>query len=353
MPRLFRILLLLLIAAQSHAVMVQVWVGNGNMFSPSSFTIQTGDTVKWVWASGFHNTSGVTVPIGATAWYSNITSIDTTFLYVPDVSGLYTYTCTYHSGMNGQFFVTGCSYPDKPVITSAGSAVACEGDTVLLSVPMLAGLSYQWIQGPTAIPQATSHTLPVTATGNYKVLVNRCGVDSVSDPFPVTIHPRPAATFTYTNTGLSFTFSSTYTSPETHTFLWTFDDGSPAQTTLLAYRTFSAAGNYRVSLMVTDTGTGCSDTFSSFITVNTVGITPLDLRSPEVFPNPASSVIHIRHFAEATILLMNPYGQQVARGKTDQNGRYDMDVRHLPAGLYYLKTDTDQGRNVSRITLVR
>src|SRR5688572_23615279 len=114
------LIIALLISLNLRATMVVVTVGSGgNFFSPANFTINPGDTVKWVWVAGFHNTSGFTRPAGATSWFGNITSIDTVFYHTPVVSGLYTYTCTHHSGMDGSFFVTGCTFPNKPVITSA------------------------------------------------------------------------------------------------------------------------------------------------------------------------------------------------------------------------------------------
>ena len=46
----------------SRAVIVTVTVGaGGNYFIPSSFTVNAGDTVKWVWATGHHNTSAYSV----------------------------------------------------------------------------------------------------------------------------------------------------------------------------------------------------------------------------------------------------------------------------------------------------
>ena len=80
-------------------------------FSPTPITVNLGDTVKWVWASGTHTTTSTTIPTGATTWNSSITSSSTTFIYVPTVTGTYNYECSIHAGMGmvGIFTVVSAS----------------------------------------------------------------------------------------------------------------------------------------------------------------------------------------------------------------------------------------------------
>ena len=82
----------------------------GMTFTPSSgVTVNMGDTVKWVWGSGTHTTTSVTVPAGAANWSGNLTSSSTSFIYVPTVAGTYDYQCNFHvsMGMIGTFTVIG------------------------------------------------------------------------------------------------------------------------------------------------------------------------------------------------------------------------------------------------------
>jgi len=89
-------------------------------FTPNSVTVNLGDTVKWVWASGTHTTTSITVPTGAATWNSNMNSSTTTFSYVPTVVGTYNYDCSMHpSTMTGTFTVvnpTGVNQVNKIAI---------------------------------------------------------------------------------------------------------------------------------------------------------------------------------------------------------------------------------------------
>jgi plastocyanin len=92
-------------------------------FTPSSFSMHLGDTVKWVWATGAsaHTTTSQTIPSGAATWNSNLSSTTTSFTYVPTVLGTYNYHCTIHSSMTGSFTVvngTGTNNLSVPAMIS-------------------------------------------------------------------------------------------------------------------------------------------------------------------------------------------------------------------------------------------
>jgi plastocyanin len=78
-------------------------------FSPSSFTANVGDTVKWVWNSGIHTTTSTSVPTGAATWSNPMDASHTTFLYKITTAGSYAFQCNFHAimGMTGTFTVTG------------------------------------------------------------------------------------------------------------------------------------------------------------------------------------------------------------------------------------------------------
>jgi len=78
-------------------------------FSPSNITdVEVGDTIMWVWVSGTHTTTSTTIPLGATAWNSPITSAVPSFEYKVTIAGVYNYKCTPHAsmGMVGAFTAT-------------------------------------------------------------------------------------------------------------------------------------------------------------------------------------------------------------------------------------------------------
>jgi plastocyanin len=88
---------------------VSVGAGGDNRFSPESFTVSTGDTVRWVWDSPGHNVSPESQPEGASWPGRDDSTYDsgTTHTYTFDVAGEYEYHCDPHQGlgMRGSFTV--------------------------------------------------------------------------------------------------------------------------------------------------------------------------------------------------------------------------------------------------------
>jgi plastocyanin len=89
----------------------EVTVGpDGNLaFSPETFTVSTGDTVRWRWDSGGHNVSPTSVPDGS-SWTGKDASTyasGTTHVHTFETTGTYEYVCTPHQsvGMRGSFTV--------------------------------------------------------------------------------------------------------------------------------------------------------------------------------------------------------------------------------------------------------
>ena len=96
-----------LLFLKSFATVHQVTVSNFQ-FSPATVNAVVGDTIKWVWGSGFHTTTSETVPAGATTWDAPIQSAGQTFSYILTVAGTYTYECTVHpTAMQATLTVSG------------------------------------------------------------------------------------------------------------------------------------------------------------------------------------------------------------------------------------------------------
>ena len=86
------------LTVNSFATVHLVSVGDYT-FSPTSVTAHPGDTIMWTWANGTHTTTSTTIPSGASAWNSGISSSTTSFMYVPTITGTYNYECSIHAGM--------------------------------------------------------------------------------------------------------------------------------------------------------------------------------------------------------------------------------------------------------------
>jgi plastocyanin len=86
---------ILLMVNAAKATTHTVQVANFS-FTPNTLNIQSGDTVKWVWVSGNHTTTSLSVPVGASSWDSPMNSTSTQFEIQLTVPGTYNYNCTMH-----------------------------------------------------------------------------------------------------------------------------------------------------------------------------------------------------------------------------------------------------------------
>lgn len=66
-------------------------------FSPDTITINTGDTVRFVWVDGTHTTTSATVPNGAPTWDKPMSATDCIYEQKFTIPGTYSYVCTPHA----------------------------------------------------------------------------------------------------------------------------------------------------------------------------------------------------------------------------------------------------------------
>ncbi len=95
-----------LIVSTCSAVVVTIDQTN-NTFAPAITNVNVGDVIHFVWSSGTHTTTSVSIPSGAASWDAPLTSANTSFDYTVTVAGNYGYVCTFHSpNMAGGFQAT-------------------------------------------------------------------------------------------------------------------------------------------------------------------------------------------------------------------------------------------------------
>jgi len=75
-------------------------------FSPSSLTINQGDTVKWVWVNGMHTTTSDST-VGVEVWNGPLNQSQQAYSVVFSHVGVFHYHCVYHVslGMKGTITV--------------------------------------------------------------------------------------------------------------------------------------------------------------------------------------------------------------------------------------------------------
>lgn len=269
-----------------------------NVFTPSAFTINLGDTVRFTWVSGTHTTTSLTIPTGAASWDHPINSSSTSFVYVPSKTGTYNYKCTFHfaMGMKGNFTVV-C--PQATVqISAATSAEFCQGGSVLLKSSVTSSItSYQWKKNGVNIANATASTFTAKSKGSYTLKVtNNCGNTANSNAINVTVNALPKAIITPSDTVFICTGESIKlkaTTGGSQTYAWKRNGNIIAGATSSSF-TATTAGSYKV--VVTKTTTGCSKTSATTrVIINCSNSVTGKLAGNEIkiFPNPSSNDFHI------------------------------------------------------------
>src|SRR5262245_50906923 len=107
---LHRFTLLALTIAASLAVYPTVAVGatvivtvgdGGLVFSPSSVTINPGDTVRWTWSSSGHSTTSGSPGMPNNLWDSGLRNQGAVFEHTFPSAGTFPYYCVPHGGCCG------------------------------------------------------------------------------------------------------------------------------------------------------------------------------------------------------------------------------------------------------------
>ena len=129
------------------------------------------------------------------------------------------------------------------------------------------GGSLKWDFGNGQKSEGASPSIMFIEPGVYKVKLSDNGVETVSE---ITVHPRPVAEFVADKSKVcasdmvNFTNQSTGTSPIVN-YVWAFGDGKTlnGSNVAAASHVYKAAGQYDVSLLVTDAN-GCMATKTAY-----------------------------------------------------------------------------------------
>lgn len=207
-------------------------------------------------------------------------------------------------------------------LTTSGSTNFCEGDSVSLFANTGAGYSYQWRKGGADIAGANNSSYDAKTSGSYAVAVtdgNTC--ENESAPVVISVTPAPVPVITRNGNVLSTgTFAS---------YQWR-KDGQPISGATSQTYTMTGNGNYSVT--VTDGTTGCSGTSANFNPVGISGVSNVGY-DVKIYPNPASSVVHIDAPAVVNVMITTLDGKQVLQ----QDNAKDIDILRLPNGVYMIR----------------
>ena len=96
--------------APSYGTIIDVQVTNF-AFTPISFDVAIGDTIRWTLVEGTHTTTSTSIPVGATPWDYTFSGVGDTFDYVVMVAGVYEYYCVFHPSNMIASFSTSVALP--------------------------------------------------------------------------------------------------------------------------------------------------------------------------------------------------------------------------------------------------
>lgn len=339
-----------LFALTAQATTVQVSVQNFS-FTPASFIINTGDTVKWVLVSGTHTTSSLVIPAGAVAWNAPLNSSALTFIYVPTVIGTYNYQCNIHTSMKGSFTVI-CPAVTA-TISAGGPTTFCSGDSVLLSATTTgAPTSFQWKKGGVGV--ATTATYMAKTTGAYTLTVgNSCGSTNTSNSITLTVNPKPNPVITPSGT-TNFCPPALVTLNCSTAPGWKFKwyNGATAITgATTATYVASTAGVYQCK--VTIIATGCNKK-SNKATLKVVCKTLLSIDDAlSISPNPSSSdfTLHLGsvNTDHLTLRIIDETGRLISTEKISGDVTIGSD---LDAGIYFIEV-IDNNTLINRSKIIK
>lgn len=266
--------------------------------------------------------------IGMGVWSSSnpaIAHVNSTGIVTGIATGTAEITYTVTNGFGCTDFTThsitvGNAMPPIVVLPVGPSVTLCGGAPVNLVASAATGLTYQWAQDGVTIAGATNGNYIATTPGMYVLTIDN-GTCSADLPAK-TVIAQPVAVITYNATG-NYLYTGSFAG-----YQWFMNGTAIAGATSGIYA-LPMPGDYTV--VVTDVN-GCTDT-SDVYTVLPTGINANTIvTNITVYPNPASSVLHINAPVKVSVTVLAADGRVViANNETD-----NINVANLANGVYML-----------------
>jgi PKD repeat protein len=242
------------------------------------------------------------------------------------------------------------SIMSPPVIIPSGPLEFCEGLTVTLSVED-EGYNYIWNNG------TEGTDIEITSAGSYTATVQTGGLECVSLPVEVTVHPNPVAAFITTTQEISAGSEVDFynDSKGATSWLWDFGDGSTSMEENPVH-IYTAAGNYLVTLTAIS-NEGCQATDSRSVGLITGTETSLE-NDIRLYPNPVSDDINISirttHSEPFQVKVFNSQGALVYDMRLDA-GRAEalINASGFAKGIYLVNVSSETETFTKRIVVIR
>ena len=179
-----------------------------------------------------------------------------------------------------------------------------------------------------------------TVGGGSDFFVAKFGYDNC------TCTGTPVSNYSYTGTSvISFTYTGTTTGIDS--VVWSFGDGNSATGTS-ATHTYFAAGTYNACATVY-AACGSNVHCGTIVVAGPASVAGIAFTSLNVFPNPATDVLHIDHAPQGSLVkLTNVMGQQVY-SSTIISGQMAVSMSSFTPGTYLLQLIDANGNSKAMI----
>lgn len=294
--------------------------------------------------------SGDSVTLTATSTATNIlwNNAATTNSITVGVSGTYSVQVADANGCIGHDTVT-VAENTLPTVDLGNDTAICDGDVITLDADNV-GSSYLWDNA------VTTQTRDISTAGTYAVTVTDANGCSNADTVTFTLIPAPSGTIGLTNNG-NGSISLTINNPEgVLGNNWDFGDQSANATTSSTSHTYTADGTYTITLTLYGQCDTITITETVVIEGLSIGSITADQKLLVLYPNPASNqvVIENKHnYNLKEVIVYNVLGQVVLQKSATNHNRIELNVNHLPAGLYNAKIVTVQGNVTRKFELIK
>jgi PKD repeat protein len=232
-----------------------------------------------------------------------------------------------------------------PLVNLGADKSICSNEPITLDAGN-PGATYLWSTG------ATTQTIVAANVGTYSVTVTNANGCTTTDEIMITYKATPSASITTSAINLLNVQFNAIVAPG-QTYNWNFGDpNSVSNISSLAnpVHTFSAAGQYFVTLTVTNVATSCTATNTDTITVQAVGINNINAKHYQLqaAPNPFSGSTKINYElpsnANVTLEVYDMIGRKVS---TIANAAYQ------ESGVHTYDFSAGDNQNASGVYMVR
>ncbi|MBI1222159.1 MAG: PKD domain-containing protein [Bacteroidetes bacterium] len=244
----------------------------------------------------------------------------------------------------------------KPIADIIAKEV-CEGSEsqfVNNSVNVDASTIYSWDFGNGVNSMATDTSFTYSAAGNYSVVLIATTMHGCMDTATLNynVNAIPDGGFTFTS-GQKGDGTMVFTANESgQSYEWFMGDGNKYQGDQVIH-TYALQGNYLVQLHVKSPA-GCMSQSDQLVSVTPTGLSAIDGKSVNVYPNPSNGNFTLQVGENVNIQsveVLNSLGQQVEHTTTIASGKAQVSVPSFDTGVYLVRVNTSNGTLVSRVHL--